>query len=231
MSLTRSGTRALDTVTATAGNGTKALVRSGTRALEGAGTIKKKMGWGAVGASAKSLDGSVAQQEAAKPSVKKSRTSRVLNAPKALVGAVARAPVGLAEKTASAAEELGIKNKATMAELAQVAAAARLEKKLNELRWRRPWIVKVRSVLSWLFQYFVMFIFFFYSFLVALKFGETATNKMLMGWVIAYSCTFAIIEPAQVFLLTATPCLFVETNRCGRCLIRCRFIYNELLAP
>jgi len=119
----------------------------------------------------------------------------------------------------------------SMTELSQVAAAAALEKKLSDMRWRRSWVVKIRSLLSWAFQYFVMFIFFFYSFLVALKFKESATNKMLMGWVIAYSCTFAIVEPVQVLLLAATPCLFVETNKCGRCLLRCRFIYNELLAP
>ena len=76
-----------------------------------------------------------------------------------------------------------------------------------------------------------MVIFFFYSFIIALKFGEVSTNKMLVGWAIAYGCTFAIIEPLQIILLAAMPCLFVEDTRCGRCLIRARFIYNELLAP
>ncbi len=54
---------------------------------------------------------------------------------------------------------------------------------------------------------------------------------MVVSWLIAYACTFAIVEPIQVLLLASTPCLFVDTNRCGRCLMRARFVYNELIAP
>ena len=129
------------------------------------------------------------------------------------------------------AESLNLKPMDTMSEVAQVAAAALLEKKLVDMRWRKTWVVKSRSALSWLWQWVVMVIFFFYSFIIALKFGEVSTNKMLVGWAIAYGCTFAIIEPLQIILLAAMPCLFVEDTRCGRCLIRARFIYNELLAP
>jgi len=121
--------------------------------------------------------------------------------------------------------------KIRIGDVATVAAAMHLEKKLDDFRWRRPWVVKLRKALAWAFQYAAMGVCFFYTFIIALKFKEEATNLMVMSWVLAYGCTFAIVEPAQVILLSATPCLFVDTNRCGRCCLRMRFVYNELLSP
>jgi len=43
--------------------------------------------------------------------------------------------------------------------------------------------------------------------------------------------TFAVVEPFQVILLVCAPCLFDEETRLGRCMGRCRFVYNELCAP
>jgi hypothetical protein len=54
---------------------------------------------------------------------------------------------------------------------------------------------------------------------------------MIVGWIIAYAQTFMLIEPVQILLLAGLPCLMDEDTRCGRCCIRIRFIYNELLAP
>lgn len=54
---------------------------------------------------------------------------------------------------------------------------------------------------------------------------------MSLAWLFAYGVTFAIIEPAQVVLLTTAPFLQNEDTACGRAISRCRFIYNELCAP
>jgi hypothetical protein len=65
----------------------------------------------------------------------------------------------------------------------------------------------------------------------ARTFGIKETNKMIVGWAIAYGQTFLIVEPVQIFLLAGAPCLFDDSHRCGRCMNRCRTIYNELLSP
>ena len=43
--------------------------------------------------------------------------------------------------------------------------------------------------------------------------------------------TLTLVEPLQVILLVCAPCLFDENTKCGRCMGRCRFVYNELCAP
>ena len=63
------------------------------------------------------------------------------------------------------------------------------------------------------------------------KFKGTATNFMLLGWAVAACQTYLIIEPLQVCILVCMPCLFRDTNACGRCCIRIRYVYNELFTP
>ena len=116
-------------------------------------------------------------------------------------------------------------------DVATVAAAAVLDAKLTKLRWRRPFVVRTRMAIAWLIQFAAMGIFLFYSLIIALKFGEGSTRLMIGSWVLAYGCTFAIIEPVQVLLLSLLPCLFVDSHSCGRCLLRMRFVYNEFLSP
>ena len=54
---------------------------------------------------------------------------------------------------------------------------------------------------------------------------------MALGWLTSYAITFAIVEQFQVLVLSAGPSLLNEEHRCGRCMVRCRTIYNELCAP
>ena len=102
-------------------------------------------------------------------------------------------------------------------DVATVAAAAVLDNKLKDFRWRRPWVVKLRWALSWMFQFAVMGVCFLYSLVIAIKFGDGPTATMVTSWVIAYGCTFAIVEPVQVFILASTPCLASAGDRtlCG----------------
>ena len=152
------------------------------------------------------------------------------------VTAVAKKPGRVSwRQTSKAVQDTGAGSKtrrpSDMSDLATVAAVAALEAKLTDMRWRHPWSVIFRKVVAWIFNFFVMGICMFYSLIIALKFGEDSTRLMIASWVLAYGATFAIIEPLQIILLAATPFLFVDTNACGRCALRARFIYNEYLAP
>ena len=69
------------------------------------------------------------------------------------------------------------------------------------------------------------------SIIFAASFGDKQTAKMCMTWLIAYGITFALVEPFQVLVLAGAPCLFNEDHRCGRCMVSCRYYYNELCAP
>ena len=56
-------------------------------------------------------------------------------------------------------------------------------------------------------------------------------RAMSVTWLIAYAWTFALVEPAQIVAIAGAPCLWDENTRCGRCMLRCRFVYNEIFAP
>ena len=57
-------------------------------------------------------------------------------------------------------------------DIATLAAAAVLQKKLEDLRWRRPWVVKLRIGIAWLLNYAYMFIALFYAFICCILYGE-----------------------------------------------------------
>ena len=66
---------------------------------------------------------------------------------------------------------------------------------------------------------------------VAVGFGNRQTHYMALAWGTAFGVTLLFIEPLQIVILAAVPCLFDEETRVGRCCLRCRFWYNELVAP
>ena len=115
--------------------------------------------------------------------------------------------------------------------IAQVAIEARIALKIEEIGWRGDREFFVRRLIAWIVCVFVFLFSLFVAFIYALKFGEVTIAKALLSWAIAYGWTFAIVEPFQVVFLAFSPCLFTEDTRCGRCMIQCRFIYNELCAP
>ena len=103
--------------------------------------------------------------------------------------------------------------------------------RIDELAFRPKWVYWIRVSLAWAIVWAILLAGCFYSILLARTFGAIETNKMIVAWLIAYGQTFVVVEPIQILLLAGTPCLFNEETRCGRCCVRCRFIYNELLAP
>ena len=172
-------------------------------------------------------EGSVVQETRRSGAVALARQRTISNA----ATSARRRSVVVAEKYAGNMKKWRKGEPERMTDVATVVAAAQLQAKLKSLRWRRPWVVKIRWTLAWLFNYLLMGLNLFYSLIIAIKFGDGPTSLMIGSWVLAYGCTFAIIEPVQVIFLAATPWLFTDDTRCGRCMIRARFIYNELLAP
>ena len=55
---------------------------------------------------------------------------------------------------------------------------------------------------------------------------------MLFGsWGAAYLWTALLFDPINVFIITIMPYVANEETRCGRCCMRCKFVYDELFAP
>ena len=106
-----------------------------------------------------------------------------------------------------------------------------LQKELKELGWRSDREFRIRQCIAWTFNVTVLIIALYYSFILAIRFGEIQTFTFVLGWMISYGWTFAIVEPVQVLLLACCPCMWNEDHACGRCMQRIRFVYNELFSP
>ena len=116
-------------------------------------------------------------------------------------------------------------------DLMAVVIEARIQQRIDDIGWRDDREFFIRRTIAWIVNVSAMLFTLFVSFIYALKFGEYTMAKALVSWAIAYGWTFLLVEPFQVFFLAFSPCLFDEDTRCGRNMVRCRTIYNELCAP
>ena len=116
-------------------------------------------------------------------------------------------------------------------DLSVVAMGALLKKRKEDLRWRSPREVIMRRALAWSLSVFFMLASCWYALVIALRFGEDGIRSMAISWLLAYGLTFALIEPVQIVVIVSLPMLFDEETKVGRCCERCRYVYNELLAP
>ena len=124
------------------------------------------------------------------------------------------------------------RTKTTTMDIASVAILAQLKAKRKDLRWRPENEYRLRNGLAWAFNLFGIFGgCLFLSLIYAGSMGNRQFTACAIGWMTSYGLTFAIVEPFQVLVLAGAPWLFNEETRCGRCMIRCRFVYNELCAP
>ena len=89
----------------------------------------------------------------------------------------------------------------------------------------------MRRALAWSLSVFFMLASCWYALVIALRFGEDGIRSMAISWLLAYGLTFALIEPVQIVVIVSLPMLFDEETKVGRCCERCRYVYNELLAP
>ena len=106
----------------------------------------------------------------------------------------------------------------------------RIRQRVAELRWRSANTFACRQALAWAFTLGVTLLALFTSVVYALKFGEATMSQCLIAWALAYGWTFAVVQPIQVLILALAPGLFTNDTRCGRCMLRVKEVYNELLA-
>lgn len=116
-------------------------------------------------------------------------------------------------------------------DFASVVLEAQIANKRKSLRWRGPCEYRSRMCCAWITNFSIVFVSLLISITLGAKFGENATSAMCISWLMAYGWTFLLVEPFQILVLAGAPCLFNEDHRCGRCMVRCRFVYNELCAP
>ena len=116
-------------------------------------------------------------------------------------------------------------------DFASLVLEAQIKAKQKELKWRGPIEYRVRYILGWLINFLILGLCLLVSLIYAAKFGNNQFTQVAAAWLMAYGWTFLLVEPFQVLFLAGAPCLFNEETRCGRCMIWCRFIYNELCAP
>ena len=106
----------------------------------------------------------------------------------------------------------------------------RIRQRVAELRWRSANAFICRQAVAWALTLVLTLLALFTSVVYALKFGEATMSTCLIAWAIAYGWTFAVVQPIQVLILALAPGLFTDDTRCGRCMLRVKEFYNELLA-
>jgi len=109
-------------------------------------------------------------------------------------------------------------------------AASRQKKKLDAL-WRGPVERCVRVTLAWTIHLTVCVLLLFYALILSLKFGEDENSRLFGAWGAAYLWTAILLEPAMIWIMTALPSIANEETLCGRCCLRVKWCWDELLSP
>ena len=100
-----------------------------------------------------------------------------------------------------------------------------------------PWLPwRGLVVLAWLpgspwWPLGVSALFIFYTLIVSLRFGERETASLFASWAAAYLYTAILLEPGVICIISALPCLVSEETYFGRCFIRVKWCWDELLSP
>lgn len=154
--------------------------------------------------------------------------ARVVTAP---VQSLARVPSNVRRRISIRRTASGKVKMRQSQDFASVVLEAKVRKKIEDGRWRGRKEIMCRQILAWSFSALMVCGMLFQAIIYALKFGDQQTQSMIVSWLVAYGWTFAIVEPVQILILVCAPCLFDDSTRCGRCMLWCKFIYNELCAP
>ena len=137
----------------------------------------------------------------------------------------------LSDALRRSADESQPKRKIRDTNMAIIALRAQAENFRSELKWRKSREYVCRQAIAWAFALLVTALALFTALIYALKFKQHAMEQITVAWLMAYLWTFIIVEPFQIFLLAALPCLSDEDTRLGRYVSNCRTVYNELCAP
>ena len=108
---------------------------------------------------------------------------------------------------------------------------AALKHEKTTLRWRTDRTYYFRLALAWTLAAVVYLLSLFLVLLYSAAYGRKDSASVLLSWITSLGCSFAIIEPVQVVILSTLPFLFDDQTRLGRCLERGRWFYLEFLSP
>ena len=132
--------------------------------------------------------------------------------------------------TVSSGEMRRAKN-AEGARFAVVSMAAVRQKKKIDALWRGPAERCVRLVFAWVFHLTVCALLLFYALVLSLKFGESENATLFGAWGAAYLWTAVLLEPVIIFIVVGLPSIANEETRLGRCCLRVKWLWDELLSP
>ena len=116
-------------------------------------------------------------------------------------------------------------------QLVLVALAARRQKRKADINWRSRADRCRRLTLAWSFVLAVSAIFIFYALVASLKLGSKETPALFGSWGAAFLYTAILLEPAVICLLSALPSLANSDTALGRCCLRIKWCWDELLSP
>ena len=116
-------------------------------------------------------------------------------------------------------------------QMALAAMAAVRQKRKMDMKWRTEADRCRRSALAWAFVLGVSAIFIFYALVASLKFGQGEAAGLFASWGAAFFFTAILLEPTVICLLSALPCLATQDTRMGRCCLRVKWCWDELLSP
>ena len=116
-------------------------------------------------------------------------------------------------------------------QVAVVALAALRQKRKADAKWRSNTDRCRRLTLAWAFNLGVSALFIFYALIASLKFGESETAGLFSSWAAAYLYGAVLLEPGAVCIVSAMPCLTSEDTKFGRCCLRVKWCWDELLSP
>lgn len=116
-------------------------------------------------------------------------------------------------------------------QVAVLALAAVRQKRKADAKWRSNADRCRRLTLAWAFNLGVCAVFIFYALIASLKFGERDTRPLFGSWGASYLYGTILLEPGMICLLSAMPFLSNENTRVGRCCLRVKWCWDELLSP
>lgn len=114
---------------------------------------------------------------------------------------------------------------------AVVALAASRQKKHLDLQLRGPVERMVRTALAWIFHFAVCVLLLFYALILSLKFGDSETVPLFGAWGAAFLWSSALLEPIVICFITVLPSVANEETRFGRCCLRIKWCWDEVLSP
>ena len=118
-----------------------------------------------------------------------------------------------------------------MVDVPTLRIAERLLRLKAETRWRPYSNSCSRLALAWAFSYGIFLVCNCCSLVYGARIGEAGTKAITLAWGVALFQNFVLLEPLQIFVAAAAPCLCDDATALGRCGLRLRFVYNEIFSP